>query len=307
MQPITKMHILLTLFLICAGCAPDDAATTSDRDTVQTVAQTVDYDYLMDDASKRVFADVMTTARQEELHERPIGEVMQELGLELRGKPYVAGILDEPGGESLICRLDGFDCVTFVETVLAMARAVKAQDYSEEAFRANLLETRYRGGEMDGYCSRIHYFTEWVVENESRGIVEDVTEEAGGRPLDKRFNFMTQNRDSYPRLVDNDELFECIREMEEELATHTFHYIPQNEIRSAYPDLAAGDILALVTNIEGLDVTHTGLVFENEDGSIGMLHASTSGGVLVSPDLQNYVTNNRRQIGILVARPVAGS
>lgn len=304
----TAMYLFLSLLLVLAGCASDEADTAVEQDTVLTVAAVRPaYDYVMDDVSRRVFNEVMETAREENLHQRPIGEVMQELGYALSGKPYVAGILDEPGQESLICRLDGFDCVTFVETVLSMARGVKAQDYTERTFRDNLLETRYRDGEMDGYCSRIHYFTEWVVENEARGIVEDVTEELGGERLDKRFNFMTSNRGSYPRLVDNDELFACIEDMEEGLATHTFHYIPQNEIRASYDGLRAGDVLALVTNIDGLDVTHTGLVYDAGNGTKGLLHASTSGGVLVSPDLQNYVTNNRRQIGILVARPAAGS
>ncbi|MFW5973371.1 MAG: N-acetylmuramoyl-L-alanine amidase-like domain-containing protein, partial [Bacteroidota bacterium] len=173
----------------------------------------------------------------------------------------------------------------------------------EEQFRANLLETRYRGGDLDGYCSRIHYFTEWVVDNEERGNVEDVTAEIGGERLNKRFNFMTENRERYPRLADNDELFECVREMESNLAEHTFHYVRQDDISSVYTELQAGDIVALVTDIEGLDVTHTGLVYDNGDGSKGLLHASTSGGVIVSPDLQRYVTNNPRQIGILVARP----
>lgn len=300
------MYFLLSLALMLVGCSSNDIDVVVEPDTVQTAASSP-FEYVMDDVSHRVFSEVMAEARARELHELPIGEVMQELGLSLGGKPYVAGILDAPGEESLICRLDGFDCVTFVETVLSMARTVKAQDYSEEAFRANLLETRYRDGEMDGYCSRIHYFTEWVVENEDRGIVRDVTEEIGGRPLDKQFNFMTSSRGSYPRLVDNDELFACIAEMERNLATHTFHFIPQNEIRDAYDDLQAGDVLALVTNIDGLDVTHTGLAYDDGSGSIGLLHASTSGGVIVSPDLQTYVTNNRRQIGILVARPTAGS
>lgn len=298
------MYLLLSLALL-AGCAPDAPETPAARDTLQTNVRVTSYE--MDDVSLRVFGEVMAEARAENLHERPIGEVMQAIGLKFRDAPYVTGILDEPGGESLICRLDGFDCVTFVETALAMARGVLDEDYSPETFQANVLETRYRGGEIDGYCSRIHYFTEWVVANESRGIVDDVTEEIGGVPLEKRFNFMTQNRESYPRLVDNDELFECIREMEQELATHSFHYIPQERISSVYDRLEAGDILALVTNIDGLDVTHTGLVYANDDGTKGMLHASTSGGVIVSPDLQRYVMNNRRQIGILVARPVSGS
>ena len=70
-----------------------------------------------------------------------------------------------------------------------------------------------------------------------------------------------------------------------------------------YDRLQAGDIVATATHIDGLDVTHTGLVYDNGDGTRGLLHASTSGGVKVSPDLQSYVQGVDSQIGIIVARP----
>jgi hypothetical protein len=294
--------LVLLAFVFGIGCSqPDDAPGNHSAETDTSVASGTDY--RLDPVSERIFNEAMAHARARHLHERPIGEIMQEMGLFFRGKPYVAGILDEPGEESLICRLDGFDCVTFVETTLAMARGIATQDYSVQTFTTNVRDSRYRSGELDGYCSRVHYFTEWVVENESRGKVRDISEAIGGERLEKRFNFMTRNRSSYPRLVNNDELFACIAEMEADLARHSFHYIPQNRISRAYDSLRAGDIIALVTDIDGLDVTHTGLVYDDGNGGRGLLHASTSGGVLVSPDLQRYVTNNRRQIGILVARP----
>lgn len=295
----------LVFLLVLWGCTPESASdSTVATDTTRT-EQVQQVAYVMDDASVRVFDRTMDFARQEDLHERSTGAVMQAVGEYLEGTPYVAGILDEPGEESLMCRLDGFDCVTFVETALAMARGITNEDYSAETFRENVLDSRYRDGEMDGYCSRVHYFTEWVVENEERGNVRDITSDVGGEPLEKRFNFMTENRERYPRLVDNDELFECIEDMERGLAQHSFHYVPQERISEAYDGLEGGDIVALVTDIEGLDVTHTGLVYDHGDGRKGLLHASTSGGVLVSPDLQRYVMNNSRQIGILVARPTA--
>lgn len=292
--------LLLLTFVLGIGCAqPADTQEHVAADTATSIAA----DYRLDPVSERIFNEAMAHARDRGLHEQSMGGIMQEMGLFFRGRPYVAGILDEPGEESLICRLDGFDCVTFVETTLAMARGIAEEDYSVETFTTNVRDSRYRGGELDGYCSRVHYFTEWVVENESRGTVEDISRDIGGERLDKRFNFMTSNRGSYPRLVDNDELFACIAEMEADLAQHSFHYIPQNRISRVYDRLHAGDIIALVTDIDGLDVTHTGLVYDDGNGGRGLLHASTSGGVLVSPDLQRYVTNNRRQIGILVARP----
>jgi hypothetical protein len=156
---------------------------------------------------------------------------------------------------------------------------------------------------LDGYCSRLHYFSDWIADNEARGHIENITEAIGGERLDKQLNFMSEHRQSYPRLAANDSLFQEIKAVEASIRDRPLFYIPQDRIREAYPELQAGDILALATDIVGLDVAHTGLAYRFPDGRIGLLHASTTKGVTVSPDLQGYVENNKRQIGILVARP----
>jgi len=257
-----------------------------------------------DSVTARLYDEVMTYARSENLHELPIGEIMQALGLRFTSMPYMAGLLDAPAEETLVCRLDGFDCVTFVESALALARGVRAEDYSYETFSRNMLDQRYRGGAMEGYCSRLHYFSEWIADNEERGTVRNITLDLGGTPLDKHLTFMSEHRESYPRFVENDSLYQCIREMEAMLADMKLYYVPQDHIDIVYQSLQAGDIIAIATSIEGLDVSHTGLVYKDAGGKTGLLHASTTGGVKVSPDLQAYVQNNRSQIGIVVARPL---
>ena len=157
---------------------------------------------------------------------------------------------------------------------------------------------------MNGYCSRLHYFTDWIRDNERRGLVENVSEEIGGQKLDKTIDFMSTHRESYPRLVASDSLFRGIVEMERDLRDYDLFYVPQNRIREVYPQLQAGDIIATATSIEGLDVTHTGLVYDAGDGRKGFMHASTTDGVKVSPDLQAYIEGVKVQIGIIVARPV---
>ena len=117
-------------------------------------------------------------------------------------------------------------------------------------------------------------------------------------------DFMSNHRSSYPQLAENDSLFGELKKVEKSLESIRIHYIPQQQIRSVYSRLKAGDIIALATDIGGLDVVHTGFVFQNEDGSVGLLHASTRYGVTISPDLQQYVENNKRQIGIVVSRPI---
>src|SRR5690625_7895736 len=98
-------------------------------------------------------------------------------------------------------------------------------------------------------------------------------------------------------------MFACIREKEEELSEVSFFYIPKRETRAAYDGLQAGDVIAMVTDIEGLDITHTGLAYDHGDGRIGLLHAATAGGGIDSPDLLHYLMHNRRQVRMMVARP----
>ena len=230
--------------------------------------------------------------------------ILTEVGLQFNGKPYAAGLLDAPPEETLVVDLTRFDCVLFVEVVLAMAKGIAAQEYGLDAFQEQLRSFRYRSGSMDGYCSRLHYFTEWIADNEARGHIRDVTRAAGGIRVDKTLDFMSSHRSSYPRLVADDSLYQGILDMERRLAQAVWYHIPQDNIEQAYPMLENGDILALSTHISGLDVVHTGLAFAHPDGTFGMLHASTRHGVIVSPDLAGYVRANKSQVGLVVARPV---
>lgn len=254
------------------------------------------------DSTRARFERVMAFARAEALHGQPIGAIMTTLGTQFIGAPYLAGTLDEPETERLVVRFDGFDCVTFVETMLALARGVAAQDYRYTTFARHMKEQRYRDGRMNGYCSRLHYFSEWIADNDARGAVRNITAELGGVPLGDTLSFMSTHREAYPRFAENDSLWMCIRNMEGRLQDATVHYVPQDRIRAAYDRLQTGDIIGMVTRIEGLDVAHTGLVYK-QDGATSLLHASISGTVKVSPDLQRYVQNIDHQIGILVARP----
>lgn len=251
------------------------------------------------------YSELMAFAREQNLHERPIGEVLMALGLQFRGRPYVVGPLDGFGREVLVCRLDAFDCFTFLEAMLAAARGVAVEDYSFDAYVQRTQEQRYRGGEMGDYCSRLHYYTEWIYDNEKKGLVRDVTREVGGVPFEKEYGFMSANRSEYAALAEDDDMYRCIQDVEARLNREVnLFYIPQDRIRDSYDRLQPGDLIATATHIDGLDVTHTGMVYKGEDGSTGLLHASTNGGVIISPDLQDYVQGNRVQIGIIVARAV---
>jgi hypothetical protein len=245
----------------------------------------------------------MEYAVEEKLSGRSMPAIMQAIADYFLGYPYQANLLDRNNEEKLVITLDGFDCVLFVETVLAIARGIAVEDYSYATFTENLSEQRYWKGERDGYCSRLHYFSEWISDNDKRGIVENIARDLGGVRINKTLDFMSRHRSSYPPMANNDANYQCIVNMEDSISRLKIDYIPYYAIRNVYAQLQPGDIVAVATEIEGLDVTHTGLVYRLPDGNIGLIHASPAGQVTIARDLHNYIWNVESAIGILVARP----
>ncbi len=113
---------------------------------------------------------------------------------------------------------------------------------------------------------------------------------------------MSSHRSSYPRFSQDESAYRCVQRMETDLSSRRFSYIPTNQIRQIYSYLKPGDIVAIATDIPGLDVTHTGLIYRNSNGGIGLIHAAPGSGVKLSPDLQTYMNQAENAIGIVVAR-----
>lgn len=230
-------------------------------------------------------------------------QLLQTLATKFEGAAYKGGLLDQSPQEELVLSLSQFDCVLFIETVLAIARTLTVENPSPKVFSDAVQNQRYRQGQMQGYCSRLHYFSEWIADNQRRGLVENITPSLGGIPLQKQLNFMSQHRQSYPQLKSNQANWQCIQAMEIRLQSLPLYYIPQGQIRGIETSLQPGDIVAVATAIPGLDVTHTGLVYQMPNQAKGLIHASPGGSVRIAPDLATYVANVDQSISIIVARP----
>ncbi len=250
----------------------------------------------------RVFHRIWDEVQRKHLQEAPFPEIVRQVAFLLIGQPYVAGLLEAQEEEKLVCSLSGFDCVLFVESVLALAQGIVLQDTTWEGFARRIEQLRYRRGKRAGYCSRMHYFSEWLVDNEQRGHLQIVRGLPGSRLMGGHVNFMSNHRTQYPRLA-SDSLYACIRAMERRVETYTLSYVPMERIRAIYPYLQDGDIVAFTTSVKGLDFSHTGILVRAPLGGVGMVHASTQGAVVHTPDLEAYVRSVRNLTGIVVARP----
>ncbi|BAP18057.1 N-acetylmuramoyl-L-alanine amidase-like domain-containing protein [cyanobacterium endosymbiont of Epithemia turgida] len=250
------------------------------------------------------FKSIVNSVNNHDLSKLSIGKIMQKVAKQFLGSTYEAGLLEKFEKEQLFVSFKKFDCVLFVETVLAITRNITINDREYRNFTKHLQEQRYINGFIDGYCSRLHYFSDWINDNQKRGSVKNITTELGGIKFDKKIYFMSQNKILYPKLVTNQNNYKCIVEREKKINKIVLTYIPNYKVKQIYSKLKPGDIISVATNIDGLDVTHTGLIYKTIEGNIGFIHASPAGQITLAKDLQNYVINVKNSIGIIVTRPV---
>tara|TARA_R110002012_G_scaffold263456_2_gene446455 strand:- start:111293 stop:112141 length:849 start_codon:yes stop_codon:yes gene_type:complete len=237
------------------------------------------------------------------LPKQPMGNTVVAIGKSFLGTPYVAKTLEIGKTEALVINFRGLDCTTFIENVLAFAVMIKKEQSNFDDFTKNLETIRYKNGTLNGYPSRLHYFSEWIANNQLKGLLEDVTAEIGGTPIIKEINFMSSHRELYPFLKDNDANLQQIKASENYLNSQEICILPQDQIAANEYLIQSGDIIALTTSIKGLDITHTGIATREKDGRIHLLHASTSGAVEVSKlPLVDYLKGIKSNTGIMVAR-----
>ncbi len=245
-----------------------------------------------------------TLAVDKSLSEKPINEVIIEIGKSFLKTEYVAHTLEKEGDEQLVINLTGLDCTTFLETSLTFARCIKKGKTSFEDYQNELTFIRYRDGKLDKYPSRLHYFSDWIYNNQQKGIVKDITEEIGGKKIKFNVNFMSENPKYYNQLVENPEFIAVISKQEKEINSRQYYYIPEDDIEKLESKIQSGDLIALTTSDKGLDIGHVGLAIKMENGRIHFLHAPLAGSkvqITESP-LSDYAKKIKKHTGIIVLR-----
>src|SRR5690606_714206 len=287
-----------------AGEAAAPAAGEGSRPAAEATTSPAAPPATEDPRDLEIFAEKLASARAERLDTLPIGEIIVRLGVTFVGTPYKPGTLEVPGPERLVINLRELDCVTFVENVLALSRLVRAGETDFDAFRAELTRMRYRDGVSDGYPSRLHYFSEWIADNERKGLVRDITRELGGVLDPEPIRFMSTHVEAYRQLSDPANL-EAIRRIEEELSERPRYYIPEDRIAEVAPLIRNGDIIAATSTLEGLDIAHTGVALW-KDGELYLLHAPLVGRAveISAVPLAERIKGLEKQDGIMVARPL---
>lgn len=222
---------------------------------------------------------------------------------EFIGTPYIGGTLNLPKREQLYLNTTGVDCSTFVETVIALAMASGTDHPDIDTFLGRLQSIRYRDGKIDGYPSRLHYISDWAIDNARRGNFREITPDyPHSEKRVKTIDYMTANRSQYRALAD-EAVYEAIKRHETPLKNLHFSIIPTAQVENAASSfLKSGDIVAIVTDKPGLDVSHVGVV-NIKNGIPYLIHASSKYKKVVNDTvpLKTYL-QRRKSPGLRVFR-----
>ena len=218
------------------------------------------------------------------------------------GIPYEANMLDKSPIEKLVVDLSGEDCVIYVENTMALALTALEHDSTVSQFSRNLEFLRYRDGKLRGYGSRLHYFSDWLLDNQKRGNISVISQKwSDTAPMDSIY-FMSTHRKAYPQLLHSDSLYNLIKWRERVLSSDSLRYLPKLFLPRYASKIQSGDIIAFVTTVPGLDVSHTAIALRSGD-FLTFIHANPKHGVIIEPlGLLPYVLGRKTVKGVIIAR-----
>ena len=237
------------------------------------------------------------------------------------GKKYEKGALGE-GSEALFdqnpeYRTDAFDCMTYVNTVLALLNANNLTEFQQKMRKIN-----YQNSEIL-YQNRYHFTSiDWNPNNQKQGFIQDITDtirERNNEPVAKIMSVYINKKEWYRKktLADIKLLFPltpkeeqsrltAFRDLSEESINQESHvlYIPLNVLfnKQGQPNLfifdqiPSGSILEIVRkdwNIKSylgtdLDVSHMGFAIKTRKGLV-YREASSIENKVIDVFLINYL------------------
>jgi hypothetical protein len=208
------------------------------------------------------------------------------------------------GPERLRVDLSRFDCVTLIDTSMAVARCAWRGDTTETCFTKELVASRYRNGTMGDFASRLHYLEDWLGDNQTRLRMVDWTQKLGGLLLRRHFFYMSGHPYLFPPMAELQEQ-EAIAQTEARLSERIFAVLVRSSVRQAERQLQDGDVVGVVTTEPGRLIGHVGLITHSQRGTPRLLHASSHHRrvIVTRRSLSDYVLRRPDRWGIMVARP----
>jgi hypothetical protein len=201
------------------------------------------------------------------------------LNVDYQGSTLI-GSISTP--EVFVIDLEGVDCFTYIDYVEAMRLSRSFPEFKE-----NLRTVRYQSGTVS-FLNRNHFFTDWEYFNSSH--VDDITEKIGGdktKTVLKTLNEQTDGAYFIPGIPPKE---------------RKVHFIPSHALDDEILlKLKSGDYIGIYSNLDGLDVSHVGILIKHAD-KVYLRHASTSDQhkKVIDEDFMSYISDKP---GIVIFRP----
>lgn len=263
----TIARVLLVLLALACGMAPTLPAAVGAPN--------------IDDVSARKIDELLTLRAT--VPGATKGELIELLSSRFLGTPYQANMLvgSATQPEQLVVDLRRVDCFTYLDYVEALTRSV-----DRDQFVANLIETRYAGGQVD-FRNRKHFFTDWA--HTPRIAATDITATltSAAVTVGKQLNAKGDGGTYLPGLP---------------VVARDITYIPSAAVdEHVIGQLRTGDYIGAYADQPGLDVTHVGIFVMTPNGPVFRNASSlAANNQVVDSPLIDYV---RSTPGIVVLRP----
>jgi hypothetical protein len=209
-------------------------------------------------------------------HEDVAASRIEVLSRHFLGLPYQPNPLigSADTAEVFTASFDGFDCVTYIETVVALARASHVDDFTEW-----LRKIRYERGRIE-WKRRNHYMTDWIRNNVREGIVKPISTPAVPTLSRERVLNVVPGLDPHRTRM------KCV---------------PKPAVPRLEQYLQSGDLIFFASTRKNLDMFHAGIIVR-DNNKVSMRHASRSQGGVVEQELSDFLKTNR-MAGVVVVRP----
>lgn len=290
-----SLHVLIVLLFFLTACQGKSV-----KNEVQEIQNEIHFSDSTDQAIFNSIREIAVSISTDSLSQQ---DKIVEVAKMFMQTTYVGGTLEGNEKEQLVVNFRELDCTTYLENVVALSKTLFQKQIKTDHFLKELEKIRYRNGKLTDYSSRLHYFSDWIFENEKKGIVIDITAEIGGEAYNKIINFMSTHVNSYPALQADTVLVEEIRKTENEINKRELFFVPENKIKQTEDKIKNGDLIAITTTVEGLDISHVGIAIYVND-RLHLMHASSKAKKVVISDipLAEMLMHNKYQSGIMLAR-----
>lgn len=205
-----------------------------------------------------------------------VADRIEALSRCLLGSPYKSNPLigSASQAEVFTAALEGFDCVTYIETSLALARARSVEDFVRCLRGIRYAQSRVR------WERRNHYMTQWIRNNVRDRIV---------KPLSL----------PHPSMISRERLLNAVPGLA--VRRIRLKCLPKAALPLVEPHLHSGDLIFFASTRRHLDVFHAGILVRQGE-RMRLRNASRSQGLVVEQELAEFLKANRMS-GVIVVRP----